>query len=279
MRLLLDACVADGLLLRDAGRYANTPMGQAFLVRGRPAYIANGLKFAQDLYPVWDRLADLVRTGKPVLLSDQYLGEDKVKTRAFVLAMHERARGMSAVLPHGVDFAGRRSLIDIGGGPGTYAMALARAVPGLTATVLDRPGVLEVTREIVDGEGMTDLVHLLPGDYFTTPFGTGYDAALLSGMMHRETPESCRFLLRKAFDALDPGGLVVVSDVFFDDETSTSPRFAVFFAIGMMLTSDEGSAHAKTAMSAWMAEAGFGRIEVRPLPPPNPHALVVGIKP
>ena len=279
MRLLLDACVADGLLVRDGDRYTNTPMAEAFLVRGRPAYIANGLKFAQDLYPVWEHLTDLVRTGKPVLPAELYLGEDTDRTRAFVMAMHERARGMSAVLPHGADFSGRRRLIDIGGGPGTYAMALARAVPGLTATVLDRPGVLEVTREIVDGEGMSSLIELLPGDYFTTPFGTGFDAALLSGMMHRETPESCRLLLRKAFDALDPGGMVVVSDVFFDDDTRTSPRFAVFFAIGMMLTSDEGSAHSKTAMSAWMADAGFHAIDVRPLPPPKPHSLVVGFKP
>ena len=57
---------------------------------------------------------------------------------------------MSAVLPHGADFSGRRRLLDVGGGPGTYSIALVQQTPGLTSTVLDLPGVLEVTREIVE---------------------------------------------------------------------------------------------------------------------------------
>lgn len=278
MRLLLDACTADGLLAGEGDRYRNTPAVDAYLVRGRPAYIANGLKFAEDLYPAWGRLAELVRTGKPMVAPESFLGEDKEKTRAFVYAMHERAKGMSAVLPHGADFSGRRRLLDVGGGPGTYSMALIQKTPGLTAAILDRPGVLEVTREIVAQHGYSDRIDLLPGDYLTSSFGTGYDAALLSGMMHRETPASCRLLLRKACDALDPGGLVVVSDVFFDDDRKNSPRFATYFALNMMLMSDEGSAHAKTEMAAWMKDVGFTDIHTRDLPPPNPHTLVVGIK-
>ena len=279
MRLLLDACVADGLLSADDDRYQNTAAVDAYLVRGRPAYIANGLKFAEDLYPAWGRLAELVRTGSPVVPPESFLGDDKEKTRAFVYAMHERAKGMSAVLPHGADFSGRRRLLDVGGGPGTYSIVLVQSTPGLSATVLDRPGVLEVTREIVAQHGCADRIDLMPGDYLTSPFGTGYDAALLSGMMHRETAASCRLLLRKTFAALDAGGLAVVSDVFFSDDRKNSPRFTTFFAINMMLMSDEGSAHAKTEMAAWMKDVGFTGIEIRDLPPPNPHSLVVGIKP
>ncbi len=278
-RMLLDACVAEGLLTREADRYANTPAAAAFLVRGERAYIAHGLKFAEDLYPAWGQLAQMVRTGRPTMPPETVLGEDKEKTRAFVLAMHERARGMSAVLPHGADFGGRRRLLDVGGGPGTYSIALVQRTPGLTSTVLDRPGVLEVTREIVDSHGCGDRIELLPGDYLTSSFGNGYDAALLSGMMHRETPANCRKLLAKTFEAMEPGGMVVVSDVFFDDDEKNSPPFATYFALNMMLMSDEGSAHAKTEMAAWMREAGFANIESRPLPPPNPHTLVLGTKP
>lgn len=279
MRLLLDACTADGILTRENGCYANTPAIDAFLVRGRPAYIANGLKFAEDLYPGWGRLADLVRTGRPTMAPESFLGDDKEKTRAFVYAMHERAKGMSAVLPHGADFTGRTRLLDVGGGPGTYSIALVRQTPGLTATVLDRPGVLEVTKEIVLSHGCADRIALFPGDYLTSPFGSGYDAALLSGMMHRETPDGCRLLLQKSFAAMVPGGMAVVADVFFDDDTKTSPRFTTFFAINMMLMSNEGSAHAKTEMARWMTEAGFVNVGVRDLPPPNPHSLVVGFVP
>jgi len=53
----------------------------------------------------------------------------------------------------------------------------------------------------------------------------------------------------------------------------------VSFALNMMLTSDEGSAHAKTEMAAWMSEIGFRDVESRALPAPNPHSLVLGKKP
>ena len=278
LRMLLEWCVADGTLTSDGTHYQNTPATTAYLVRGQPAYAANGLKYAQDLYPAWGGLTSLVRTGRPSIDPESILGEDKAKTRAFIYAMHERARGLGSVLPAGVDFSGRRRLLDVGGGPGTYSIALVQKTPGLTSTVLDLPGVLEITREIVEANGCTDRISLLPGDYLTTPFGSGYDAALLSGMMHREHEAECRLLLQKAFDAMDSGGLVVVSDVFFEDDRKNSPPFALSFALNMMLTSNHGSAHAKTEMSRWMADTGFVGIDMRPLPPPNPHTLIVGTK-
>src|SRR6185312_893256 len=182
MRMLLEACVAEGLLAREDGRFTNT-------------YVA-------DLYPAWSRLADLVRTGRPPMPPQTILGDDKAKTRAFVYAMHERAKGIGSILPHLVDLKGRKKLLDVGGGPGTYSVSLIQQTPGLTSTVLDVPGVLEVTRELIDASGFADRVTLMPGDYLTSPFGTGFDVVLLSGMMHRETPETCQMLLRKAFAAL-----------------------------------------------------------------------------
>jgi len=279
LRMVLEWCVADGTLTSDGTHYQNTPATLAYLVKGQPAYAANGLKYAQDLYPAWGGLTQLVKTGRPAIDPESILGDDKEKTRAFIYAMHERARGLGSVLPAGVDFSGRRRLLDVGGGPGTYSIALVQKTPGLTSTVLDLPGVLEITREIVAANGCLDRISFLPGDYLTTPFGSGFDAALLSGMMHREHEQECRLLLRKSFEAMEPGGLIVVSDVFFDDDAKNTPPFALSFALNMMLTSNHGSAHAKTEMSRWMRETGFTQIDLRPLPPPNPHTLVVGIKP
>lgn len=279
LRMLLNACVDEGMLTVDGDRYRNTPVSDAFLVRDRRTYGGHGLKYAEDLYAAWGGLAATIRTGRPAIDPDSILGGDKDKTRAFVLAMHERARGLSAVLPHGADFTGRRRLLDVGGGPGTYSIALVQQTPGLESTILDLPDVLEITREIVDEAGLADRITLRPGNYLTSDFGSGYDAVLLSGMMHRETAPACQALLRRSFDAMEPGGLIVVSDVYFDDDDRKTPPFATHFALNMMLTSHEGSAHAKTAMARWLSAAGFAQVEVRDLPPPNPHALVVGIRP
>jgi ubiquinone/menaquinone biosynthesis C-methylase UbiE len=278
LRLVLETCADIGLLARDGDGFANTPTTDNFLVKGRRAYLGDSLKYARDLYPAWGKLTELVKSGHPTMAHDTILGDDKAKTRAFVMAMHERARGIGSVLPHNVNLAGRSRLIDVGGGPGTYAVELCRQTPGLTATVLDRPGVLEVTRELVDAAGFADRVTLLPGDYLTTPFGTGYDAALLSGMMHRETAENVNLLLRKANEAMAPGGQIMVSDVFFDDDRKNTPPFTTSFALNMMLTSDHGSAHAKTEMARWMAGNGFRDITMNEMPRPNPHTLILGIK-
>jgi hypothetical protein len=279
LRMLLEACVAEGLLSRDGDRYRNTPLADAFLVRGRSTFGGHALKYAADLYPVWEHLADLVRTGQPAINPDTILGNDPEKTRAFILAMHERARGLSAVLPHGADFSGRRRLLDVGGGPGTYSIELVGRTPGLQSTVLDLPGVLAITREIVDQHGCSDRITLRPGNYLTSDFGSEYDAVLLSGMMHRETAETCQMLLHKTAAALESGGMVVVSDVFSDDDRKETPAFAVYFALNMMLTSADGSAHAKTEMARWLSDAGFINVTIRDLPPPNPHSLIIGFKP
>jgi len=278
-RLLLEACASEGLLTSDGRQFSNSAVADAFLVRGRPAFSASAFKYAEDLYPTWGKLTDLVRSGRPPIEPEALLGDDEEKTRHFVYAMHERAKGIGSVLAHIVDLSGRRSLLDVGGGPGTYSVALIRQTPGLRATVLDVPGVLRVARALVDASGVADRITLMPGDYLSSPFGSGYDVALLSGMMHRETPASCDRLLRKSFDALDSGGLAIVSDVFFDDDSKRSPAFAVYFALNMMLTSAEGSAHAKTEMAAWMTRAGFTGVRVQELPKPNPHTLVLGTKP
>ena len=145
--------------------------------------------------------------------------------------------------------------------------------------MLDRPGVLEVTREIVDAAGFADRVTLMPGDYLTTPFGSGFDAALLSGMMHRETergrqPAAAQDVRRARARRPGHGQRRVLRR-----RRKNTPPFATSFALNMMLTSDHGSAHAKTEMARWMEANGFRNIAVHDMPQPNPHTLIIGFKP
>ena len=112
-----------------------------------------------------------------------------------------------------------------------------------------------------------------------TGIAAGNDVVLLSGVLHRESPDACRALLKKAFESLSEGGLVVVSDVFFDNQAKDSPLFATLFALTMLLSSEHGSAHAKTEMAAWMSDAGFVDIRIQPLPPPMPHTMLLGTRP
>jgi predicted O-methyltransferase YrrM len=279
LTMLLNACVGQGLLRRENGCYVNSETAEAFLTPGKPGYLGDALRYSDDLYPVWGRLGEAIASNAPVLRPETILGADSEKTRNFVLGMHNRARGAAATLASILDLRGRQRLLDVGGGPGTYSILLIAQTPGLTATVLDLPAVVGIGQELIAEAGYADRVRTLAGDYTTTEFPADHDTVLMSGILHRETPESSRRLLGKAFAALPHGGLIVLSDVFFEDDAKDRPPFATLFALNMLLTSEHGGAHAKTEMSRWMSQSGFVDIRVKPLPPPMPHTVLLGTKP
>lgn len=278
MEKLLDACAGQELLIKENGRYRNSATAEAFLVRGKPSFLGDALRYSQDLYSVWGRLSESVRTNQPAIPPQSILGTDKEKTRNFVLGMHNRAMGVAASMAQSIDLSGRKQLLDVGGGPGTYSILLVKKTSGLHSTVLDLPAVVEIARSIVESHGCGDRIGFLPGDYRSTAFPPGNDAVLMSGMMHRETQQSCRSLIEKAVSSLVPGGVLIVSDVFFADETKTSPPFAGLFALTMMLTAENAGAHAQTEMATWMNEAGLGDVRMQTLPPPMPHVIIFGTK-
>ncbi len=280
LEMLLNACVAHALIGKEEGRYRNSATTAAFLVEGKPTYLGHALRYAEDLYPVWGKLEESVRSNGPAFPPDTILGMDREKTRNFVLAMHNRAIGVGTAVTAELDLTGRKRLLDIGAGPGTYSILLVRKTPGLRSTVLDLPPVAEIAREIIGKAGCGEKIDVMAGDYLKVPFPDGNDVVLMSGMMHRETEDDCKKLLDKAFASLVPGGLVVVTDVMYDDEDKTSPPLSALFALNMLLTSRTGAAHAQTTFARWIAEAGFSEIRSVRLNPPMAHvALLTGDKP
>ena len=275
--LLLRACVGLGFLVDTDRGFENTPTAATFLVSRSPAFMGNVIRYSDQLYGTWARLEDAVRTGRPALPAETYLGDDPSRTRAFVMAMHERAMGIARALVPLLDLSGRRALLDVGGGPGTYSVLLTERFPGLTAEVLELPGVAAVARELVAGAGASDRVVLRDGDYHTADFGTGKDVVLMSGMFHRETAATCQGLIQRASACLDRGGVLIVSDVF-TDAGGTQPAFAALFGLNMMLTAPDGGVHADAEVQAWMASAGFVDLRTSALPPPMPHRVVRGVK-
>lgn len=274
----LDALVSLGYLEKRGATYANSPLSRTFLVEGEPAYLGNTIKYSDDLYPIWGQLEQTLRSGKPALPPHTILGDDAAKTRHFVLGMHNRALGIGQSLASAIDLGGRKRLLDVGGGPGTYSCLLARRNPGLTSRSMDLPAVVAIARTIIAEMGMSDRVEAIVGDYNEPSYPDGNDAVLCSGMFHREPPASCRAILQKAFRALEPGGIVVVHDVLCSDDKS-GPPFAMLFGINMALTSAFGTVYSSREIATWMAEAGFVNSSGKSLPPPWPEAIVVGYKP
>jgi SAM-dependent methyltransferase len=277
VRLLLDACAALGLLVKTGERYANSPAAARCLVPGAPHDLSQAIRYNRDVFAAWGRLPELVRTGRPVEPPGLHLGADPERTRRFVLAMHGRALGIGRAVVPLLDLGGCRRLLDLAGGPGTYAVLLAQANPGLACTVVDLPPVAAVAAELIAGAGMSGRVTALPGDYHTLPFPGGMDAVTIFGALHQESPEAIRDILRRAHAALVPGGRIFILDLM-TDATRTQPAFSALFAVNMALTTDNGWVFSDADIAGWLSEAGFAGIAVRPPPPPKPPWRASGVR-
>jgi ubiquinone/menaquinone biosynthesis C-methylase UbiE len=274
VRFLLDSGANLGLLRRQDDRYTNAPDAETFLVEGKPFYMGGGIKYALDTFPMWGKLPAAVQTGEPQLAAEQYLGEDKARTRRFVYAMHHRAKPTAFGLGQGIDLSGCKRLLDLGGGSGAYSIMFCKRHPELRATLFDLPGVLEVASEIVAAEGVTDQVELKPGSYHTDDLGEAiYDAVFLNGMLHRESEAFTQELLGRVKRALVPGGRVFITDVMIDD-SGHGPLFSTLFALNMLLSAPGGGAHSTADQRQWLEAQGFTDVQVWPLPQPATHTLI-----
>ncbi|HEV2170100.1 MAG TPA: class I SAM-dependent methyltransferase [Candidatus Binatus sp.] len=276
--LLLDACVAEGLLTKNGATYSNAPAARVFLVPGSPADLSGAIRYNRDIYAAWGKLADLVKAGKPVERPQIHLGEDEQRTRTFVMSMHGRAMGIGRSVVPLLDLRGRRRLLDVGGGPGTFSVLIAQAFPEIECTVLDLPAVVKVAAELIAQQGASEHVRVMAGDYHTSEFPGELDAVNFFGMLHQESQDDIRKLAQKAFNALKPGGVVHVMDMM-TDATHTSPKFSALFAVTMALTTDNGWVFSSDELKGWLEEAGFVDFEVQPLPLPMPHWLARSRKP
>ena len=276
-RLLLKACTALELLEETPSGFRNSPMSRAFLVPGSPGFLGNAIRYSDNLYATWGELENTLRKGVPPMATEQYTGEDPERTRHFVYGMHDRALGIGRAMLGLVDLTGRRQMLDVGGGPGTYSCLLAKQYPELHSRVLDLPGVAAIAEEIIASLGVADRVATLPGDYMNGDYPTGNDVVLISGVFHRESEEGCRRLIERARESMEVGGLLIVSDVFTETE-GTSPLFATLFGLNMMLTAPDGGVHSDSDVADWMKDSGFDEIDRKPFPSPMPHRVVVGRK-
>jgi len=273
MRLLADACVAEGLLEKRDGTYSNTPAGRIALVPGGPADLTKAIRYNRDVYPAWGKLAEFVKTGRPVERPETHLGEDPIRTKAFAAAMFGRAMGIGKeIVPMLSGLSGK--ILDLAGGPAAYAILMCQANPGLFCTTVDLPAISAEAKEYVAKFGLSERIECRAGDYHKDEYEpSSYDAATIFGALHQESPVDIVDILKRARRALKPGGRLFVLDMM-TDVTRTSPEFSALFAINMALTTHNGWVFSDVELKNWMREAGFEPGETMFAPPPMPHWLV-----
>ena len=240
---LLIACTAMGLLEKGVSRYKNTELSNTYLVRGQELYQGDIIAHSGTVCNFWNSLEDEVR----IKAGPEKKPEDE--HRNFIMGMHNiTVAGRADVFINNIDLAGRRKLFDLGGGPGTYSIAACRRYPDLEAVVFDLPETISITKEVIAREGMQDRVSTQEGNWDTDAFGEGNDVVLLSNVLHGSGSKA-EIKLKKAYDSMVNGGLLLVQDFLLNDE-KTGPLIPALFNIMV-------GAYSNRELLSIVKEAGF----------------------
>jgi ubiquinone/menaquinone biosynthesis C-methylase UbiE len=261
LEILCRNLACAGLLTKAGSRYRNRPFAKRELNKKSRAYRWAYLDLLRNHWNDWSQLTRSVKRGRPVDEDDG--PDDPAYRKRFSWAMHHRSSDAAPKIARQINLRGARTLLDLGGGPGTYAMAFLKANPSLRATVADRAPALTVAREIAATVPHGARLSYLPLDFVTQPIPGHYDVIWFSNVLHIYSPETNRTLFRKMARALTPGGRLLIQDAFMHDAQGLFPQEATLFAATMLLFTDEGNTYSVRDTTRWLCEAGFAK--VRPL--------------
>jgi ubiquinone/menaquinone biosynthesis C-methylase UbiE len=266
LRIVADAMVALGFLEQDGGRYRNTPVSATYLSGRGPTDLTPALRYWNRLnYGRWQRLEEAVRTGRTVFGDFAFTAEEQQLYSAGVEAI---TAGTANALAVTYDFARHTRLLDLGGGSGSFSLAVLRQHAHIMATVFDRPGVAAVSRRRLAGEPAADRLRVVEGDFFAGPIPAEHDVILLANVLHNFLPERNRALLARVAAAAGRNARLLLVD-FWTDPTHTQPLTAALMAGAFLLVSGEGDVYSTEEVHDWLWATGWQPVATQPLAGPT----------
>ena len=270
--MLLHALAGLQLLEKRDGTFFNSSASARFFTEGSRDNARGGLLHTANLWKRWSTLTDAVREGTAVAPRVR----DDAWAKTFIAAMDRNARERAGAVVKAIASPNLRRVLDLGGGSGAYSIALARAVPGLRAEIMDTSEVVPLTQEYIRQAALADRISTSVGDMLSDPLGDGYDLVLVSAICHMFSPDDNRALFERAFNALAPKGQIVVQDFILEPD-KTAPRAAALFALNMLVGTTAGSSYSEPEYASWLRDAGFTEVR-RVRFPGNPSGLMLGMR-
>ncbi len=250
---LLNALTAMGFIHKTHGKYYNTEEASRYLVKGKPEYMS-GLMHTNHLWNTWSTLTGAVRKGSTVIERNKEAAESRLDS--FISAMHYRAVPQAKIINMMLDFTNVKSILDLGGGSGAFAMAFIKNDSKMKATLFDVPGVVEIAKNYIGAENLLDRFGFIKGDYLTDDYGSGYDLIYASAIIHINSFDENKNLVNKCFNALNSGGQLVISDYVMNEER-TVPEAGTLFALNMLVGTKAGNTYTQKEIYSWLGDAGF----------------------
>lgn len=261
--LLLGGLLSLELVTLTGDRYQNTPMASACLKTGGAAYQGNLMYHTMNGREAWAALPERVRTGTCPPTVQQRSGE---ALKNFILGMRNIAQMSARECMQAVDLSEYRHMLDLAGGPGTYGITFQQQCPQLHVTLFDRPDVITIAEEQVKEAGLCDRFSFIRGDCHVDDLGKGYDLAFLSNIIHSFGDEENARLIQRVYDALEPGGRLIIKDFILDNDRQ-GPAYGLMFALQMLVHTPAGNTYSFDELQSWTDAAGFKGGESKALTP------------
>jgi SAM-dependent methyltransferase len=246
--ILLDALAGLGLLKKTKNTYRNSPMANRLLVSGTPYYQGDILRHADNLWTNWSNLDEIMKTGQPARKS--------FGAEAFIRGMHNVAVVKAKKVVRLMHLTAVKKALDLGGGPGTYSIEMSKKVDSVT--LYDLPATVAIAKDIVGKSGITN-ISFVAGDFINDDIGGKYDLIFISQVLHSFSGSTNLKVIEKAFNALNPTGLMVIQE-FLLDKDRTSPVQGSLFSVNMLVNTHGGRCYSVPEMKGWFSSLGLRQI-------------------
>ncbi len=270
---LLNALTAMGLLIKSESRFANSPLSALYLTKDSPQYIGYMIMHHYHLMDSWHHLDRSVVTGAPARVRAAASTEEQ--RESFLMGMFNLAMAIAPQATKEIDLPGRKSLLDLGGGPGTWAIHFCLNNPGLRATVYDLPATRPFAEKIIARFGVSNRVQFQEGDYLEDEIEDSYDVAWLSHILHGESPKDCQLIIEKAVATLKPGGLIMIHDFILNNDLA-GPLYPALFSLNMLTGTTEGRSYSEEQIMDMLAKAGAKDLSRHPFRGPYDSRIILG---
>jgi len=274
MTMLLDALSAMGLAIKCDNHYTLPPHAATYLSKNSDSYLGHIILHHHHLMSGWARLDEAIKSGGPVRTNSSRT-DDETARQSFLLGMFNLAMLNAPLVVPAIDLSGRRSLLDLGGGPGTYAIQFCLHNPELRATIYDLPTSQRFAEDTIKRFSLSDRISFSGGDILADDIGSGYDVVWISHLLHSESPQEAAIILKKAARSLTSGGLVLIQEFILYDNRA-APPFPALFSLNMLLGTEAGQSYSQAELFELMAKAGIEAIRRLPFVLPNGAGIMSG---
>jgi len=264
------AMVSLGLIEQEGAHYRNGEAAAAFLSGKSGADLRPMLRFWDQItYPSWQKLVDAVRTGSG---QTQFGTFDKRQQEIFSAGVEAFSAPAAAALAANYDFSRHRRVLDVGGGTGSFLVAILKRHTNLMGTLLELPGACAVARQKLADAPERSRIEIVEGDVFKDTLPDGHDALIVANTAHVFSVPHNIDLMGKMRAGVRPGARLLLVDQW-TDPTHSKPPAAALMSGTFLLTSGEGRAYSEQEADTWLERTGWKKIEKMPLT--GPTSLIV----